>query len=178
MYSIIQPLKRTPCPSSAYLEVFIKSKKLSPKRCSQVWLRSLVAKMLSLLTYVGWLYAFWGCAGFLQHDEVAGLRFCDVKIVEGHLDLFIHPARDKLRSGDWVLIAFTGNLTCPVRILERYMNAIKEPSLSVISYLNFWHCTVYTSISACLLDFTFLERLALGTRLLSCAVPLNFYGTY
>ena len=60
MYSIIQPLKRTTCPSSAYLEVLIKSKKLSPKRCSRVWLRSLVAKMLSLLTYVGWLYAFWG----------------------------------------------------------------------------------------------------------------------
>ena len=70
-------------------------------------------------------------AGFLRYDEIAGLRFCDVKILEDHLDLFIASSKtDKLRNGDSVLIARSGNSTCPVGILQRYISATKEPSLS------------------------------------------------
>ena len=72
-----------------------------------------------------------GYAGFLRYDEIAGLRFSDVKILEEHLDLFIASSKtDKLRNGDSVLIARTGNSTCPVGIIQRYINATKEPSLS------------------------------------------------
>ena len=70
-------------------------------------------------------------AGFLQYDEIAGLRFCDVKILEDHLDLFIASSKtDKLRNGDSVLIARSGNSTCPVGILQRYISATKKPSLA------------------------------------------------
>lgn len=94
MYSIIQPLKRNPCPSSAYLEVIIKSK----KSVTQEMLQSLVDKFSGKNAFLADLHGLaiciLGCAGFLRHDEIAGLRFCDVKIVEDHLDLFIHPTRE------------------------------------------------------------------------------------
>ena len=35
-------------------------------------------------------------AGFLRYDEIAGFRFCDVKIQEDHVEKLIyllHPAR-------------------------------------------------------------------------------------
>ena len=54
-----------------------------------------------------------------------------MKILEEHLDLFIASSKtDKLRNGDSVLIVRTGNSTCPVGIIQRYINATKEPSLS------------------------------------------------
>ena len=54
-----------------------------------------------------------------------------MKVLEDHLELFIASSKtDKLRNGDSVLIARTGNSTCPVGIIRRYINATKEPSLS------------------------------------------------
>ena len=59
------------------------------------------------------------------------MRFCDVKILEDHLDLFIASSKtDKLRNGNSVPIALSGNSTCPVGILQRYISATTEPSLS------------------------------------------------
>ena len=79
----------------------------------------------------GLAICFRGYAGFLRYDEIAGLRFSDVKVLEDHLELFIASSKtDKLRNGDSVLIARTGNSTCPVGIIRRYINAAKEPSLS------------------------------------------------
>ena len=61
-------------------------------------------------------------AGFLRFNELVSLRPCDI-VVQQELAT-IHIARsktDQLRKGDEVVIARTGNPTCPVTTLERYM---------------------------------------------------------
>ena len=61
-------------------------------------------------------------AGFLRCDELVNIRLCDLAIGETHLSIQIpHSKNDQLHQGREVLIARTGTKTCPVAMLEEYM---------------------------------------------------------
>ena len=64
---------------------------------------------------------FW----FLQFNELICLRPCDFEISQEMMKIKILKSKtDQLRQGDELLIARTGNRTCPVAMLERYMHRI------------------------------------------------------
>ena len=53
----------------------------------------------------------------------SSVRPCDFKISQEMMKIKILQSKtDQLRQGDELVIARTGNLTCPVAMLERYMN--------------------------------------------------------
>ena len=61
-------------------------------------------------------------SGFLRSDELISLRPCDIKISSNMMAVTIrHSKTDQLRQWDEVLIARTSTRTCPVTMLERYM---------------------------------------------------------
>ena len=61
-------------------------------------------------------------AGFLRFDEVANIRPCDLAFDEDHLTIQIPRSKtDQMRQGNEVIIARTGTDTCPVAMLESYM---------------------------------------------------------
>ena len=66
-----------------------------------------------------------GFSGFLRFSELINLRPCDFKISEEMMIIKIrHSKTDQWRQGDKVLVARTANRTCPVAVLERYMQVI------------------------------------------------------
>ena len=64
-------------------------------------------------------------AGFLQFNELAYLRCCDVKFCEDkYVQLFIAKSKtDIYRGGNFVVLAKTGHITCPYSLLNRYIQA-------------------------------------------------------
>ena len=62
-------------------------------------------------------------AGFLQFDELAGLRCCDVHIHRNHLTLSIVSSKtDQFRQGNSIVIARSESPSiCPVGRLEQYI---------------------------------------------------------
>ena len=61
-------------------------------------------------------------AGFLRFDELVHIRCCDLTINEDMLKIQIPRSKtDQLRKGDQVVIARSPAVTCPVRMLERYI---------------------------------------------------------
>ena len=70
-------------------------------------------------------------AGFLRFNELVQLRPIDIEIRAEAAKLHIrHSKTDQLRKGDEVLLARTGSATCPVAMLERYMEAASIPQES------------------------------------------------
>ena len=62
-------------------------------------------------------------AAFLRYDELSNLRICDVDLCDSHVKLFLEKSKtDQLREGSWVIVAKTGKTTCPVTMLQRYLN--------------------------------------------------------
>ena len=58
-------------------------------------------------------------AGFLRFNELVNIRPCDITIQTEKMTLRIpHSKTDQLRKGDELVIARTGNSTCPVAMLE------------------------------------------------------------
>ena len=67
-------------------------------------------------------------AGFLRFNELIHIRPCDIKVQEGWMSMYLPRSKtDQLRKGDELLIARTGNPTCPVAMLERYMRQTRTP---------------------------------------------------
>ena len=67
-------------------------------------------------------------AGFLQADELIKLRSCDISMDGGNMEVQIASSKtDQLRKGDEVLIVRTRSPTCPVAMLERYMQVAQIP---------------------------------------------------
>ena len=65
--------------------------------------------------------ALLGFSAFLRYDELSSLRCCDIKFTETSMEVHILSSKtDQYRQGDTVLVARTGNATCPVMVLERY----------------------------------------------------------
>ena len=60
-------------------------------------------------------------AAFLRADEIIKLRCCDIKFTADGMEVSIRSSKtDQLRQGQVVPVAKTGNLTCPVSMLEKY----------------------------------------------------------
>ena len=63
-------------------------------------------------------------AGFLRFDEMINLRPCDLSFTQEMLTIhLVRSKTDQLRQGSEVLVARTNNSTCPVAMLERYMQS-------------------------------------------------------
>ena len=63
-----------------------------------------------------------GFSGFLRFSELINLRPCDFKVTEEMMKIkIVHSKTDQWRQGDEILVARTRNATCPVAMLERYM---------------------------------------------------------
>ena len=63
-----------------------------------------------------------GFTGFLRYDETASLKETDISLYEDHMELFIESSKtDQFRDGSRLVIARSGSITCPVRMLERYL---------------------------------------------------------
>ena len=63
-----------------------------------------------------------GFTGFLRYDETASLKETDISLYEDHMELFIESSKtDQFRDGSWLVIARSGLITCPVCMLERYL---------------------------------------------------------
>ena len=63
-----------------------------------------------------------GFSGFLRFSELICLRPCDFEVSQEMMKIRIEQSKtDQLRQGDELVIVRTGNFTCPVAILERYM---------------------------------------------------------
>jgi len=61
-------------------------------------------------------------AGFLRFDELSNINVCDITVGSEFLTLRIPRSKtDQLRQGDEVIIARSGLDTCPVAMLEAYM---------------------------------------------------------
>jgi len=61
-------------------------------------------------------------AGFLRFDELANIRPCDLEISKDHLTIQIPRSKtDQLRQGNEVVVARTSSETCPVAMLETYI---------------------------------------------------------
>lgn len=72
----------------------------------------------------GSLLCVLGFAGFLRYSELAHLRRCDICFFDNYMKIFIEKSKtDVYRDGNWVLIAKTGNVTCPVCLLKRYLSS-------------------------------------------------------
>jgi integrase len=64
-----------------------------------------------------------GFAGFFRYNEIANLKGSDVSILSDHMEIFVEASKtDQYRDGARVVIARTGSSTCPVGMLERYLD--------------------------------------------------------
>ena len=63
-----------------------------------------------------------GFSGFLRFSELICLRPCDFEVSQDMMKIRIERSKtDQLRQGDELVIVRTGNRTCPIAILEKYM---------------------------------------------------------
>ena len=61
-------------------------------------------------------------AAFLRYDELSNLKICDLEFAESHVKIFIEKSKtDQFREGAWVIVGATGKVTCPVRMLSKYV---------------------------------------------------------
>ena len=63
-------------------------------------------------------------AGFFRFDEVVRIKRNDILYCGNYIKIFIEFSKtDKYRDGAWVFIASTASMTCPVSMLNRYLEA-------------------------------------------------------
>ena len=92
----------------AQLEQLVNSKALS------------MASLYNIRSVLICLLAF---AAFLRFDELAKLVCSDVVLDSEKLQLFIESSKtDKYRDGAWVVVAVSGKVTCPVNMMNRYLD--------------------------------------------------------
>jgi integrase len=92
-------------------------------------------------------------SGFLRFSELVNLRRSDITFFPTYIKLFLVKSKtDVYREGRDVLIAKTGLPTCPVNMLNRYLNlaSIENKSqefiFSLYICLNLKMCTNYESL--------------------------------
>jgi len=67
-----------------------------------------------------------GFAGFLRFKELVNIRKGDIIIYKTFMRIFIEKSKcDQYRTGKWVFIARTKNVTCPVSAVKRYLRLIQ-----------------------------------------------------
>lgn len=65
-----------------------------------------------------------GYAGFLRFSELSNIKASNLVLRSSHVEIVVEKSKtDVYRQGNTVVIARTNNSTCPVSMLERYMNA-------------------------------------------------------
>lgn len=70
-------------------------------------------------------------AGFFRISETLSIRASHVTYSEDHIQILLPSSKtDVFRDGNTVLIAQTGNITCPCTALLRYLDAAKIPIIS------------------------------------------------
>lgn len=61
-------------------------------------------------------------AGFFRISECLNLKRSNISICDSHCEIYVEKSKtDVLRDGNTVVIARTGNSSCPVSLLERYL---------------------------------------------------------
>ena len=76
--------------------------------------------MYNIRSVVICLLAF---AAFLRFDELAKFVRSDVKIENGTFKLFIQSSKtDQYGDGDWIVVASSRKSTCPVAMMNRYLD--------------------------------------------------------
>ena len=82
-------------------------------------------------------------SAFLCFDELSKLRCCDLSFADAVLSVHVSSSKtDQFRQGDTVVIARTGNITCPVAMLDKYLAAAE---ISLSSDLLLFRGVVHTS---------------------------------
>lgn len=72
-----------------------------------------------------------GYAGFLRFSELANIRRSHVFFHDSYIKLFLEASKtDVYREGREVVISKTGNITCPVNMLQRYLISASIDSAS------------------------------------------------
>ena len=72
------------------------------------------------------------CAGYLRFSELAYLRRSNVEFFPSHIKVQLEKSKtDIYREGRDVVIANTGNKTCPVELLQRYLKLANIPESSI-----------------------------------------------
>ena len=67
-----------------------------------------------------------GYAGFLRFKELSNIKRKDIVFYDAYSKILIEKSKtDVYREGKWVLIGKTGNYTCPVSMLLRYIQKAK-----------------------------------------------------
>ena len=102
-----------------------------PKKCKEPITAAILARMVSSLGQAPSLSdvqlvasSLLAYAGFLRYNEVARLCCCDVQIGPDSMSIHVTSSKtDQLRQGDHVLISRTNTPTCPVAMMERYIQA-------------------------------------------------------
>ncbi|XP_045206149.2 integrase/recombinase xerD homolog [Mercenaria mercenaria] len=70
-------------------------------------------------------------AGFLRISEAFNLKRSDIELFDSYCSLYIEKSKtDVYRDGQHVVIAKTGNFSCPVSLLERYLHSARIPEHS------------------------------------------------
>ena len=63
-----------------------------------------------------------GFSGFCRFSELINLRPCNFKVTDKMMNIkILHSKTDQWRQGDDILVARTRNTTCPVAMMEHYM---------------------------------------------------------
>ena len=90
-----------------------------------IYLGVLVLSFISVLLFQrsGHFCLFLTFATFLRFDELAKLVRSDVKIENDMLKLFIQSSKtDQYRDGAWIVVASSRKATCPVAMMNRYLD--------------------------------------------------------
>ena len=63
-----------------------------------------------------------GFAGVLRYSEIANLKMNNITFYSDHVKLFLEVSKTYIyREGREVVISKTGNITCPVEMLRKYI---------------------------------------------------------
>ena len=83
----------------------------------------LALSMASLYDIRSVLICLLAFAAFRRFDELTKLVSSDVELDSEKLQLFIESSKtDKYRDGAWVVVAVPGKVTCPVNMMNRYLD--------------------------------------------------------
>ena len=63
-----------------------------------------------------------GFSGSLRWDDLSRLKRQDLEFERGYMRVFLEKRKnDQYREGSWILIARTSNPTCPIQLMEKFL---------------------------------------------------------
>ena len=74
---------------------------------------------------------------FSVFNELSHLKACDVKFFLSYASIFLESSRtDQFRDREWIVIARSGLLTCPVKALEEFISTAQIDLSEITSLQN------------------------------------------